>query len=53
MNLAELTLEQASVLLRSEKISPAALTQAYLERIEEFYGALNAYISVTASAFKA
>ena len=48
MNLAELTLERASALLRSGRISPVALTQAYLERIEEFDGALNAFITVTA-----
>ena len=48
MNLAELTLEKASVLLRSGMISPVELTKAYLERIGEFDGALNAYITVTA-----
>lgn len=42
-----LTLNEASHLLRSRKISPVQLTQACLERIERLNPKLNAFITVT------
>ncbi len=43
----ELTLKQASELLRRKAASPVELTRACLERIEKYNPALNAFITVT------
>jgi aspartyl-tRNA(Asn)/glutamyl-tRNA(Gln) amidotransferase subunit A len=45
--LTELTLSEASELVRSKKISPVELTQACLSRIEQINPKLNAFITVT------
>lgn len=47
-DLTELTLVEASDLVRRRVISPVELTRAYLDRIERLQGAVNAYITVTA-----
>ena len=41
------TLEQLAPQIKSGKLSPVALTQAYLERIEEMDPKVNCYITVT------
>ncbi len=46
-DLADLTLKQASDLLRSKAASPVDLTRACLKRIERYNSALNAFITVT------
>ncbi|MFO7276694.1 MAG: amidase [Pseudomonadota bacterium] len=46
--LTELTLEEASRLIRSRELSPVELTQAYLARIDRVNPRINAYITVTA-----
>jgi aspartyl-tRNA(Asn)/glutamyl-tRNA(Gln) amidotransferase subunit A len=47
-DLTELTVGEASALIRARALSPVELTRAYLERIERFNGRVNAYITVTA-----
>ena len=46
-NLTDLTISEASRLIRTGAISPVELTQAYLERISELNPHLNAFINVT------
>ena len=46
----ELTLNEASELVREKKISPVELTQACLSRIEQLNPKLNAFITVTADS---
>jgi aspartyl-tRNA(Asn)/glutamyl-tRNA(Gln) amidotransferase subunit A len=46
-DLADLTLKQASDLLRTKAVSPIQLTQACLQRIERYDLAFNAFITVT------
>src|SRR5450755_3524674 len=46
----QLSLSEASELIRSRKISPVELTQACLSRIERLNDKLNAFITVTADA---
>ncbi|MSP79298.1 MAG: amidase [Dehalococcoidia bacterium] len=45
--LTDLTLTQASRLMRRRKLSPRELTQAHLTRIEKLNPRLNAYLTVT------
>jgi aspartyl-tRNA(Asn)/glutamyl-tRNA(Gln) amidotransferase subunit A len=45
----ELSLLEASMLIRRRELSPVDLTRAYLSRIERFNGRINAYGTVTAS----
>jgi aspartyl-tRNA(Asn)/glutamyl-tRNA(Gln) amidotransferase subunit A len=45
----ELSVAEASALIRSRALSPVDLTRAYLERIERLNGRVNAYITVTAA----
>jgi len=47
-DLCDLTIAEASRLLRARKISPVELTAAYLHRIETFQPQLDAFITVTA-----
>jgi len=47
-NLTELSVIEASVLIRARELSPVELTRAYLERIEQLNDSVNAYITVTA-----
>lgn len=47
-DLADLTLKQASILLRSRKVSAVELTHACLARIEANRSSLNAFITVSA-----
>lgn len=42
-----LGIAESSALLRGGELSPLELTQAYLQRIERFEGAINAYVTVT------
>src|SRR5262249_26387455 len=49
-NLTNLTLSEASDLIRSKKISPVELTKACLSRIEQLNPKLNAFITVTADS---
>ena len=46
----QLSLSEASELIRSRKISPVELTQACLSRIERLNSKLNAFITVTADS---
>jgi aspartyl-tRNA(Asn)/glutamyl-tRNA(Gln) amidotransferase subunit A len=46
--LTSLSLREAAVLLRTRKISPVELTQACLERIQQFDSRLHAFITLTA-----
>ncbi len=48
-DLTALSLAEASVLIRTRALSPVELTRAYLERIEQLNGRVNAYITVTAA----
>jgi aspartyl-tRNA(Asn)/glutamyl-tRNA(Gln) amidotransferase subunit A len=48
--LTKLTLNEASELVHSEKVSPVELTQACLSRIEQLNPKLNAFITVTAES---
>lgn len=48
-DLTELSILDASGLIRSGRLSPVALTRAYLERIDRLDGRINAYITVTAN----
>ncbi|MGH9254419.1 MAG: hypothetical protein ACRD3C_07600, partial [Vicinamibacterales bacterium] len=48
-DLAWLSLQEASELVRLRKVSPVDLTRASLTRIERFNPRLNAFITVTAS----
>jgi len=48
-DLTELSIRDASILIRSRSLSPVELTRAYLERIERLNGRINAYITVTAA----
>ena len=48
--LAFLSIERASALIRTKKVSPVELTQAYLSRIERLNPQLNAFITVTAES---
>jgi len=43
-----LTIAQAAELIRTRKVSPVELTQAYLDRIAALDAQLNAYITITA-----
>ena len=47
-DLTDLSLSEASALVRDRKVSPVALTEACLARIERHGPALNAFITVTA-----
>lgn len=47
-DLTELTLAEASELIRRRELSPVDLTRAYLERISKLQPLVNAYITVTA-----
>jgi len=47
-NLTELSLGEASALVRAKKVSPVELTEACLGRIERMNAKLNAFITVTA-----
>jgi aspartyl-tRNA(Asn)/glutamyl-tRNA(Gln) amidotransferase subunit A len=49
-SLTELTLSEASELVRSKRVSPVELTQACLNRIEEINPRLNAFITITADS---
>ena len=44
MDLHYLTIAEASALIRARKLSPAELTQAYLDRMAALDGQLNAYL---------
>jgi aspartyl-tRNA(Asn)/glutamyl-tRNA(Gln) amidotransferase subunit A len=46
-DLTDLTIHDAAALIRSRAISPVELTEAYLQRIEDFNPRLNAFITVT------
>src|ERR1035441_7641196 len=48
--LAFLSIERASALIRTKKVSPVELTQACLSRIERLNPQLNAFITVTADS---
>jgi aspartyl-tRNA(Asn)/glutamyl-tRNA(Gln) amidotransferase subunit A len=48
--LAFLSIERASALVRTKKVSPVELTQACLSRIERLNPQLNAFITVTAES---
>ena len=48
--LAFLSVEEASALVKSKKVSPVELTRACLARIESFNPSLNAFITVTAES---
>src|SRR3984885_6982038 len=48
--LAFLSIEHASALIRTKKVSPVELTQACLSRIERLNPQLNAFITVTAES---
>lgn len=48
MNIKDITIKEASELIREKKISPVELTKAFLERIEAVDGDLNSYITVLA-----
>ena len=45
--LTDLSLSQAAEALRKGEISSRALTDAYLERITEYNGQLNAYLTLS------
>jgi len=45
-----LTISQASELIRDGKLSPVALTRAFLDRIEELDGTLTSYITVLSNS---
>ncbi len=47
-DLTDLTLADASILIRARTISPLDLVRAYLDRIEAYEPRVNAYITVTA-----
>jgi aspartyl-tRNA(Asn)/glutamyl-tRNA(Gln) amidotransferase subunit A len=47
-DLTELSVLEASSLIRTRQLSPVALTRAYLERIELLNESVNTYITVTA-----
>ena len=49
-DLAFLSIEEASTLIKSRRLSPVDLTQACLARIERLNPALNAFITVTATS---
>jgi aspartyl-tRNA(Asn)/glutamyl-tRNA(Gln) amidotransferase subunit A len=49
-DLAFLSVQEASALVRSKKVSPVELTRACLARIEALNPALNAFITVTAES---
>jgi aspartyl-tRNA(Asn)/glutamyl-tRNA(Gln) amidotransferase subunit A len=51
--LTELSLSEASALVRDRKVSPVELTGACLERIERLQPRLNAFITVTADGARA
>lgn len=46
MNIKDITIKEASDLIRDKKISPVELTKAFLERIETVDKELNTYITV-------
>jgi aspartyl-tRNA(Asn)/glutamyl-tRNA(Gln) amidotransferase subunit A len=46
-DLTELSIDQASILLRSRRLSTTELTRAYLARIERLDSRVNAFITVT------
>jgi aspartyl-tRNA(Asn)/glutamyl-tRNA(Gln) amidotransferase subunit A len=48
MNLCDLTISEASLLIQSGSLSPVELTRAHLERIERLQPHLNAYITLVA-----
>jgi aspartyl-tRNA(Asn)/glutamyl-tRNA(Gln) amidotransferase subunit A len=47
-DLSELSIAEASILIRTRALSPVDLTRAYLERIERLNARVNAYITVSA-----
>lgn len=49
-NLSQLSLSEASQLVRSKKVSPVELTHECLSRIERFNPKLNAFITITAES---
>jgi aspartyl-tRNA(Asn)/glutamyl-tRNA(Gln) amidotransferase subunit A len=46
-DLTELTLVEASALIRARRLSPVELTQVYLQRIRRLQPQVNAYITIT------
>lgn len=50
MELCYLTINEASSLIRSGKLSPVELTRAFLERIQRLDGTLQAYVTVLADS---
>lgn len=48
LDVARLTIAEAGSAFRSGQLSPVALTEAYLQRIEQLNPVLNCYITVTA-----
>jgi aspartyl-tRNA(Asn)/glutamyl-tRNA(Gln) amidotransferase subunit A len=49
-DLAQLSIREAAELIHKKKVSPVELTTACLARINEFNGALNAFITITAES---
>jgi aspartyl-tRNA(Asn)/glutamyl-tRNA(Gln) amidotransferase subunit A len=52
-DLTELSIAQAAEAIARHELSPVALTEAYLRRIEKVDGAINAYITVSADRARA
>jgi len=52
-DITALTLTEAAELIRGRKLSPAELTEAYLDRIEKLNPKINAYVTVTAERARA
>jgi aspartyl-tRNA(Asn)/glutamyl-tRNA(Gln) amidotransferase subunit A len=50
VDVRNLTLAEASGLIRDRKLSPVEVTRAYLDRIERYDHAVNSFITVTAEA---
>lgn len=51
--LTELTIAEAARAIQSREVSPADLTEAYLERIQRLNPSINAYVRVTAERARA
>ena len=52
-DLTRLSIAQAARAIRAKEISPTELTEAYLARIEQYNGLINAYVTVTAERARA
>jgi aspartyl-tRNA(Asn)/glutamyl-tRNA(Gln) amidotransferase subunit A len=52
-NVTDLTIAELATRLASRELSPVEVTEAYLSRIEEFNGAVHAYVLVTADRARA